>query len=43
MPGFRLLVVAFLVLIVFNLTTDGNIARVVRGERIGTMVSADPS
>ena len=27
-------------IIVFNLLTDGNIARVVRGERIGTMVSS---
>ena len=30
-------------IIVFNLLTDGNIARVVRGERIGTIVSSDPS
>ncbi|MGH3491550.1 MAG: UMP kinase [Actinopolymorphaceae bacterium] len=29
-------------IIVFNLLQDGNIARVVRGERIGTLVSADP-
>jgi uridylate kinase len=28
-------------IIVFNLLEDGNIARVVRGERIGTLVSAD--
>lgn len=28
-------------IIVFNLLDDGNIARVVRGERIGTLVSAD--
>ena len=28
-------------IIVFNLQQDGNIARVVRGERIGTLVSAD--
>ncbi len=28
-------------IIVFNLLQDGNIARVVRGERIGTLVSAD--
>ena len=30
-------------IIVFNLLKDGNIARVVRGEKIGTMVSAEPS
>jgi uridylate kinase len=29
-------------IIVFNLLQDGNIARVVRGERIGTLVSVDP-
>jgi uridylate kinase len=29
-------------IIVFNLLQDGNIARVVRGERIGTLVSAEP-
>jgi uridylate kinase len=28
-------------IVVFNLTTDGNIARVVRGEPIGTLVSGD--
>jgi uridylate kinase len=28
-------------IIVFNLQEDGNIARVIRGERIGTLVSAD--
>jgi len=30
-------------IIVFNLRRDGNIARVVRGERIGTLVSSTPS
>jgi len=30
-------------IIVFNLRRDGNIARVVRGERIGTLVSSAPS
>ncbi|HEU5033179.1 MAG TPA: UMP kinase [Mycobacteriales bacterium] len=29
-------------IVVFNLLTDGNIARAVRGERIGTLVSSDP-
>jgi uridylate kinase len=28
-------------IIVFNLLEDGNIARAVRGERIGTLVSTD--
>ena len=30
-------------IIVFNLLTEGNIARAVRGERIGTLVSSPPS
>jgi uridylate kinase len=30
-------------LIVFDLLTEGNIARAVRGERIGTLVSSPPS
>jgi uridylate kinase len=30
-------------IIVFNLLEDGNIARAVRGERIGTLVSSDVS
>ena len=30
-------------IIVFNLMTDGNIARVVRGERIGTIVLVRPA
>ena len=29
-------------IIVFNLLTEGNIARAVRGERIGTLVSTPP-
>jgi len=29
-------------LIVFDLLTEGNIARAVRGERIGTLVSSPP-
>jgi uridylate kinase len=28
-------------IVVFNLMEDGNIARAVRGERIGTVVSGD--
>jgi uridylate kinase len=28
-------------IVVFNLTVDGNIARVVRGEPVGTLVAAD--
>jgi uridylate kinase len=30
-------------IVVFNLLEDGNIARVVAGERIGTLVSSDPT
>ena len=30
-------------IIVFNLLDDGNIARVVRGEKIGTLVSSMPA
>ena len=30
-------------IIVFNLMTDGNIARVVNGEKIGTIVSSAPA
>jgi uridylate kinase len=30
-------------IVVFNLMQDGNIARAVRGEKIGTLVSAEGS
>jgi uridylate kinase len=30
-------------IVVFNLLDDGNIARAVRGEKIGTLVSERPS
>jgi uridylate kinase len=30
-------------MVVFDLLTEGNIARAVRGEKIGTLVSADPA